>query len=226
MITLTIIAAEKLKELIAQENIAEEIPTTAGLRFGIENNPQRIFLKLESAPKEKDALVNSRGIRFFIDPESQQYIKNTPTKSILICWIGGEQSSGFTIENQSLKSSYIELEIKKKTITIAEKAAVHLRRKIEASKFKDSPEVGIRFGVRAGGCSGFIYLPLDVEARPDKYDQVFESNGIRIFVFKKILPIVQGTEIDHSSINLLENFIFNNPNAKISCGCGVSFDLK
>lgn len=224
MITLTIIAAEKLKELIAQEN--EKIPPTAGLRFGVENNPQRIFLKLESAPKEKDVLINLRGIRFFIDPESQQYIKDTPTKSILICWIGGEQNSGFTIENSSLKSSYIELEIKKKTITIAEKAAVHLRRKIEASKFKDSPEVGIRFGVRAGGCSGFIYLPLDVEARPDKYDQVFESNGIRIFVFKKILPIVQGTEIDHSSINLLENFIFNNPNAKISCGCGVSFDLK
>ncbi|MDO8495957.1 MAG: iron-sulfur cluster assembly accessory protein [bacterium] len=112
-------------------------------------------------------------------------------------------------------------------ITITEKAAIRLRRKIETSQFKNSPGVGIRLGVKAGGCSGFIYMPLDVESGPDKkYDAVSESHGIRIFVFKRILPIVDGTEIDHSSENLLESFIFNNPNAKTSCGCGISFELK
>lgn len=112
-------------------------------------------------------------------------------------------------------------------ITVTERAATRLRSKIQTSQFRNSPEVGIRLGVKAGGCSGFIYTPLDVEARPDKkYDEVSESCGIRMFVFKRILPIVDGTEIDHSSENLLESFIFNNPNAKTSCGCGTSFELK
>ncbi len=88
-----------------------------------------------------------------------------------------------------------------------------------------NPYVGIRFAVRAGGCSGFVYERLTVAVKPNPYDKVFESNGVHIFVDPKSLVIVKGTEIDYSD-NLLESWIFNNPNAKNSCGCGTSFELK
>jgi iron-sulfur cluster assembly protein len=88
-----------------------------------------------------------------------------------------------------------------------------------------SPTAGIRFAVKAGGCSGFIYIPLTVATKPNKHDQIFESNGTKIFVDPKSLIIIDGTEIDLSN-NLIEGFIFNNPRAKASCGCGTSFELK
>ncbi len=110
-------------------------------------------------------------------------------------------------------------------ITVTEKAASRLRRKLEASGF-DKETAGIRFAVKGGGCSGYLYLPLTPEPAPHpKFDQVFESKGVRLFVDRKSLVVVKGTEIDHSD-NLLESFTFNNPNAKASCGCGVSFDIK
>ncbi len=109
-------------------------------------------------------------------------------------------------------------------MTVTEKAAVRLKQ-ILARNQPNNPEAGIRISVRAGGCSGFIYSPLSSESKPSKYDKVFESKGVRIFVDPKTLVIVKGTEIDHGD-NLLESFIFNNPNAKNSCGCGTSFELK
>lgn len=109
-------------------------------------------------------------------------------------------------------------------ITISEKAILRLKHLLEVSPVKGS-SVGFRFGVKAGGCSGFLYIPLTIVAKPNEKDSVFESQGIRIFVDPKSLPVVVGTEIDKSD-NIFEGFIFNNPNAKLTCGCGISFELK
>ena len=110
-------------------------------------------------------------------------------------------------------------------ITLTERAVKHLRHLLDISPVK-TETVGIRFGVRAGGCSGYSYLPITVMAGPDeKNDIVFESQGIRIFVDKKSLKIVDATEIEWST-NIFEGFIFKNPNAKTICGCGISFDKK
>jgi len=109
-------------------------------------------------------------------------------------------------------------------ITITEKAAIRFKQILEMSPVK-GPSVGFRFGVKAGGCSGFLYIPPTIVAKPNERDSVFESKGIKIFVDPKSLPIVDGTEIDRSD-NIFEGFIFKNPNAKVSCGCGVSFELK
>ena len=95
---------------------------------------------------------------------------------------------------------------------------------VEKSQPNNS-EAGIRLAVKAGGCSGFTYLPLSVANRPDQHDNVFLSNRILIFIDHKSLVLVDGTEIDYSN-NLLEGFIFNNPKAKSACGCGTSFELK
>lgn len=109
-------------------------------------------------------------------------------------------------------------------ITVTERAAKRLKDMIDKSQ-PGNPEAGIRLAVKSGGCSGFIYIPLTVAAQPNPHDNIFESNGIRVFADPKSLVIVKGTEIDHTG-NLLEGFVFNNPNAKTGCGCGTSFELK
>lgn len=109
-------------------------------------------------------------------------------------------------------------------ITVTLEAAKRLKSMIDKNQPNNS-EAGIRLAVKAGGCSGFIYVPLTVARKPNPHDNVFESNRIRIFVDPKSLVIVKNTEIDHTG-NLLEGFVFNNPNAKTGCGCGNSFELK
>jgi iron-sulfur cluster assembly protein len=109
-------------------------------------------------------------------------------------------------------------------ITVTLEAAKRLKKILDKNQ-SNNPEAGIRLAIRAGGCSGFVYIPLTVTAKPHPHDNVFESNGIRIFVDPKSLVIVKGTEIDHTG-NLLDGFVFNNPNAKNNCGCGTSFEIK
>mgnify|MGYP001607098582 CR=1 FL=1 len=82
---------------------------------------------------------------------------------------------------------------------------------------------GIRFGIKAGGCSGFEYIlrPIGInEERPA--DIVMTASGVRILINPKSAPLISGTEIDWN----LMGFTFKNPNAKSSCGCGVSFEPK
>ena len=109
-------------------------------------------------------------------------------------------------------------------VTLTDKATLKMKHLLEVSPVK-GPTTGFRFGVKAGGCSGFLYIPLTIVAKPNEKDSVFESQGIKIFVDPKSLPVVDGTEIDKSD-NIFEGFIFNNPNAEQSCGCGVSFQIK
>ncbi len=109
-------------------------------------------------------------------------------------------------------------------ITVTTEAAKRLQGMLNKSQ-PNNPEAGIRLAVKSGGCSGFMYIPLTVVAKPNPYDKIFESNGIRIFVDPKSFVIVKGTEINHTG-NLLDGFVFNNPNAKNGCGCGTSFELK
>lgn len=115
-------------------------------------------------------------------------------------------------------------------ITITEKAAIKIQQELDAKNSYNSknnlPEViGFRLAVKAGGCHGFKYIFYPV-CFPDKhYDVIFQSHDIKIYVDKKSLILVEGTEIDYNG-NLLEGFVFNNPNAKSGCGCGTSFELK
>ena len=109
-------------------------------------------------------------------------------------------------------------------ITVTPEAAKRLKKMLDKNQ-PNNNQAGIRLAVKAGGCSGFTYIPLTLPTKPTPRDNVFEPNGIRIFVDPKSLAIIKGTEIDHTG-NLLEGFRFNNPNAKNSCGCGISFELK
>lgn len=82
-------------------------------------------------------------------------------------------------------------------------------------------DVGLRVGVRGGGCSGFSYfLEFDEKSSEDK---VLEVKGVNIYVDRKSFLYLAGTTIDYSDDLNQSGFSFSNPNAKRTCGCGESF---
>jgi len=106
-------------------------------------------------------------------------------------------------------------------ITLTEIAA----KRISDIASEMSPEpIGIRVGVRGGGCSGFTYV-LEFAHELRKGERELESHGVKIISDKKSLLYLLGTQIDYK--NELGNigFKFENPTAKRTCGCGESFGI-
>lgn len=89
---------------------------------------------------------------------------------------------------------------------------------------RDPSAVGVRFGIKRTGCSGFGYT-VDLADAIAENDQVFEQDGLQILVDRKALPFVDGTEIDFQRQGLNASFVFRNPNATGECGCGESFTV-
>jgi iron-sulfur cluster assembly protein len=84
--------------------------------------------------------------------------------------------------------------------------------------------LGLRLGVRKTGCSGFAYVVNYADdSRPD--DVVFEDQGVKVFVDRESLTLVNGTIVDFVKQGLNEAFKFSNPNVKGECGCGESFSV-
>ena len=82
----------------------------------------------------------------------------------------------------------------------------------------------IRVGVKSGGCSGLVYV-LKFDNEKTDSDQVFEDNGIKIVIDKKSILYLAGTILEFSGGLNGKGFVFNNPNANRTCGCGESFSL-
>ena len=105
-------------------------------------------------------------------------------------------------------------------ITITENAADHIRKFLT----KRGKGEGIRIGVKTSGCSGMAYtLEFVDDIQPE--DQVFEQDGVKVFVDPKSLVYLDGTQVDYAKDGLQEGFKFENPNVKESCGCGESFHV-
>jgi iron-sulfur cluster assembly protein len=83
---------------------------------------------------------------------------------------------------------------------------------------------GLRLGVKTTGCSGMAYV-LEFADSAEEGDEVFESQGVKIFIDAKSLVYIDGTELDYTKEGLNEGFRFNNPNEKDTCGCGESFTV-
>lgn len=82
----------------------------------------------------------------------------------------------------------------------------------------------VRVGVKSGGCSGLTY-ELRFDNSLDESDKVFEDNDVRIAVDKKSFLYLVGTTLEYSGGLNGKGFVFNNPNAQRTCGCGESFSL-
>ena len=82
--------------------------------------------------------------------------------------------------------------------------------------------IGLRFGVRKSGCSGWAYV-IDIATTPGADDRVFEQDGVSVRVDADSLGQVDGTEIDFVRTGLNQQFVFRNPRMAAECGCGESF---
>jgi iron-sulfur cluster assembly protein len=95
----------------------------------------------------------------------------------------------------------------------------------ELTKRADSEIVGLRVGVKNGGCAGQSYtVEYAHEVRPT--DEVVQDKGVKILVDPKAVLFLLGTEMDYKTDRMQAQFIFNNPNQIGACGCGESVQLK
>lgn len=108
-------------------------------------------------------------------------------------------------------------------IKISEKAKIKLKQLLE-EEGKTLTNSYVRVGVTSGGCSGLSY-DLSFDDAPKETDKEFEDNGARILVDKKSFLYLVGTTLEYSGGLNGKGFVFNNPNANRTCGCGESFSL-
>ncbi len=91
---------------------------------------------------------------------------------------------------------------------------------------KGEPGMGVRVGVKGGGCSGLSYT-IALESNTYDNDIVIALDDINVYIDTKCTKFLVGTTLDYSVKNLLEGgWVFNNPNASRTCGCGTSFQPK
>ena len=107
-------------------------------------------------------------------------------------------------------------------IKITEKAAKEVKKIMEENKVPEN--YGLRVGVKGGGCSGLTYS-LGFDSGAKEGDTTIESNGIKLFVDGKSLFYLSGTLLDFTDGLNGKGFVFNNPNATKTCGCGESFGV-
>src|SRR5438874_916191 len=107
-------------------------------------------------------------------------------------------------------------------IEITERAASQIQKMLAKRK---QAETALRLGVKAGGCSGYEYV-FGWEASPRPTDTVVEGpGGAKVFVDPKSLRLLDGTVLDYDTALISRGFMVTNPNAKGTCGCGVSFSV-
>lgn len=96
----------------------------------------------------------------------------------------------------------------------------------EVKKFMEAENPGEQGGLRVrvvpGGCSGFQYA-MNIEEAPAETDEIFEKDGLKVFVDMFSATYLNGVEIDYVSNVMGSGFTFNNPNSSGGCGCGSSF---
>ncbi|HTX19948.1 MAG TPA: iron-sulfur cluster assembly accessory protein [Bacteroidota bacterium] len=107
-------------------------------------------------------------------------------------------------------------------IQLTEKAAAEIRNIKASNNIGESQ--GLRIGVKGGGCSGLSYV-LAFDEHPGEKDHVLELHGLKVFVDQKSMFYLSGTVLDFSDGLNGRGFVFNNPQATKTCGCGSSFGV-
>ena len=107
------------------------------------------------------------------------------------------------------------------TISIDGQAAGHVRTFAEQT---GKPGAGLRVAVKGGGCAGMTYI-LDLVDGPKEDDKIIEEHGMKLYVDRKSYIFLAGTVLEYSGGLNGKGFVFNNPNAKTTCGCGTSFSV-
>ena len=88
----------------------------------------------------------------------------------------------------------------------------------------DSTIIGIRIGVKQGGCSGLKYF-IEYASKKEKFEEAIHSKGVTVFIEAKAIIYLLGSTMDYIDEKVKTGFIFTNPNSKGECGCGESFHI-
>ena len=107
-------------------------------------------------------------------------------------------------------------------IRLTDAAAARIKEILEKA---ERPLVGVRVGVKNGGCAGMAYT-MEYANAVNPLDEVIEDKGVRILIDPKAVLFLLGTEMDYKVDKMSAQFIFNNPNQTGACGCGESVQLK
>tara|TARA_Y100000590_G_scaffold436039_1_gene556141 strand:- start:334 stop:666 length:333 start_codon:yes stop_codon:yes gene_type:complete len=106
-------------------------------------------------------------------------------------------------------------------IKLTDKAALRIKEIMSKDKSKS---LGVRIGVKSGGCAGMTYvMEYAKENKPN--DEVIEDKGVKVFIDPSAIMYLLGTEMDYKKEQFSSSFIFKNPNETERCGCGESFKV-
>ena len=109
----------------------------------------------------------------------------------------------------------------KQIITLSDKAASRIKEIISQDSNKS---LGVRVGVKSGGCAGMSYI-MEYAKEINPNDEVIEDKGVKVLIDPKAIMYLLGTEMDYKKEKFSSQFIFKNPNETERCGCGESFKV-
>ncbi len=107
----------------------------------------------------------------------------------------------------------------KQVITLSDNAANRIK---EIISNDESKSVGVRVGVKSGGCAGMSYI-MEYAKEINPTDEIIEDKGVKVFIDPGAIMYLLGTEMDYKKEQFSSTFIFKNPNETERCGCGESF---
>ncbi len=108
-----------------------------------------------------------------------------------------------------------------KVIKLTDTAADRIK---EIMSNADSKTIGVRIGVKSGGCAGMSYI-MEYAKDKKKNDEVIEEKGVKVFIDPAAIIYLLGTEMDYKKNKFSSEFVFKNPNETERCGCGESFKI-
>ena len=109
----------------------------------------------------------------------------------------------------------------KQIITLSDNAAQRIR---EIMSKEESNAVGVRVGVKSGGCAGMSYI-MEYTKEINPNDEIIEEKGVKLFIDSGAIMYLLGTEMDYKKEEFSSSFVFKNPNETERCGCGESFKI-
>ena len=109
----------------------------------------------------------------------------------------------------------------KQVIKLSNEAANRIK---EIMANDESKSIGVRVGVKSGGCAGMSYI-MEYAKTINPNDEVIEEKGVKVFIDPGAIMYLLGTEMDYKKEQFSSQFVFNNPNETERCGCGESFKV-
>tara|TARA_Y100000817_G_scaffold282031_1_gene247041 strand:+ start:622 stop:957 length:336 start_codon:yes stop_codon:yes gene_type:complete len=109
----------------------------------------------------------------------------------------------------------------KQIISLSENAAKRIK---EIMSGAEKNSLGVRVGVKSGGCAGMSYV-MEYAKEINPNDEIIEDKGVKVFIDSAAVMYLLGTEMDYKKDNFSTSFTFNNPNETERCGCGESFKI-